>query len=52
VYPEEAWGKIIAINLSAAFHTTKAVLPMMYAFRFADMPVGQPANQHYKPNRR
>jgi 3-hydroxybutyrate dehydrogenase len=28
-YPEEAWDKIIAVNLSAAFHTTKAALPTM-----------------------
>ncbi|MGH7075823.1 MAG: 3-hydroxybutyrate dehydrogenase [Stellaceae bacterium] len=28
-FPEEKWDAIIAINLSAAFHTTKAVLPTM-----------------------
>jgi 3-hydroxybutyrate dehydrogenase len=28
-FPEEKWDAIIAINLSAAFHTTKAVLPGM-----------------------
>jgi 3-hydroxybutyrate dehydrogenase len=28
-FPEERWDQIIAINLSAAFHATKAVLPSM-----------------------
>jgi 3-hydroxybutyrate dehydrogenase len=28
-FPEEKWDAIIAINLSAAFHATKAVLPQM-----------------------
>jgi 3-hydroxybutyrate dehydrogenase len=28
-YPEDQWDKIIAVDLSAAFHTTKAVLPGM-----------------------
>jgi 3-hydroxybutyrate dehydrogenase len=28
-FPEEKWDAIIAINLSAAFHATKAVLPAM-----------------------
>jgi 3-hydroxybutyrate dehydrogenase len=28
-FPEEKWDAIIAINLSAAFHTTKATLPTM-----------------------
>jgi 3-hydroxybutyrate dehydrogenase len=28
-FPEEKWDAIVAINLSAAFHTTKAVLPSM-----------------------
>src|SRR3954447_6115204 len=30
-FPEERWDQVIAINLSAAFHTTKAVLPGMIA---------------------
>jgi 3-hydroxybutyrate dehydrogenase len=30
-FPEERWDAIIAINLSAAFHATKAVLPGMIA---------------------
>ena len=30
-YPEEKWDAIIALNLTAAFHTTKAVLPHMKA---------------------
>jgi 3-hydroxybutyrate dehydrogenase len=30
-FPEEKWDLIIALNLSAAFHTTKAVLPGMRA---------------------
>ncbi|BEI86587.1 hypothetical protein CcaverHIS002_0608740 [Cutaneotrichosporon cavernicola] len=29
VFPEDKWDSILAINLSAAFHTTKAVLPHM-----------------------
>jgi len=28
-FPEEKWDAILALNLSAAFHTTKAVLPDM-----------------------
>lgn len=28
-FPEEKWNAIIAINLSSAFHTTKAVIPHM-----------------------
>ncbi len=28
-YPEEKWDAILAINLSSAFHTTKAVIPHM-----------------------
>jgi 3-hydroxybutyrate dehydrogenase len=28
-FPEEQWDAILAINLSAAFHATKAVLPLM-----------------------
>ncbi len=28
-FPDEKWDAILAINLSAAFHTTKAVLPSM-----------------------
>lgn len=30
-FPQERWDAIIAINLSAAFHTTAAALPGMYA---------------------
>jgi 3-hydroxybutyrate dehydrogenase len=30
-FPEERWDAVIAINLSAAFHTTKAALPLMIA---------------------
>ena len=30
-FPDEQWDRVIAINLSAAFHATKAVLPQMYA---------------------
>ncbi len=30
-FPEEKWDAIIAINLSSAFHATKAVLPSMKA---------------------
>jgi 3-hydroxybutyrate dehydrogenase len=33
-YPENAWDDIIAINLSAAFHATKAVLPSMQQLRW------------------
>ncbi|MCS6891020.1 MAG: 3-hydroxybutyrate dehydrogenase [Rhodovarius sp.] len=32
-FPEERWDAIIAINLSAAFHATKAALPGMLARR-------------------
>ncbi len=28
-FPEDKWNAIIAINLSAAFHATKAALPLM-----------------------
>jgi 3-hydroxybutyrate dehydrogenase len=28
-FPEERWNAVIAINLSAAFHASKAVLPLM-----------------------
>src|SRR5438094_19058 len=28
-FPEERWDKVIAVNLSAAFHATKAALPLM-----------------------
>ena len=28
-FPEDAWDKIISINLTSAFHTTKAALPLM-----------------------
>jgi 3-hydroxybutyrate dehydrogenase len=28
-FPEEQWDEIIAVNLSSAFHTTKALLPAM-----------------------
>jgi len=28
-FPEDQWDTIIAVNLSAAFHTTKAVVPLM-----------------------
>ncbi|HLJ63881.1 MAG TPA: 3-hydroxybutyrate dehydrogenase [Stellaceae bacterium] len=28
-FPEESWDKIIAVNLSSAFHTIKAALPAM-----------------------
>ncbi len=28
-FPEERWDQVIAINLSAAFHATKSVLPVM-----------------------
>jgi 3-hydroxybutyrate dehydrogenase len=30
-FPEEKWNTIIALNLSAPFHATKAVLPLMRA---------------------
>ena len=30
-FPEERWDAVIAINLSAAFHATKAALPLMIA---------------------
>jgi 3-hydroxybutyrate dehydrogenase len=30
-FPEERWDAVIAINLSAAFHTAKATLPLMTA---------------------
>ena len=30
-FPEERWDQVIAINLSAAFHATKAALPGMIA---------------------
>jgi 3-hydroxybutyrate dehydrogenase len=30
-FPEERWDSVIAINLSAAFHATKAALPSMIA---------------------
>jgi 3-hydroxybutyrate dehydrogenase len=30
-FPPEKWDQIIAINLTAAFHTTRAVVPMMKA---------------------
>jgi 3-hydroxybutyrate dehydrogenase len=30
-FPEERWNAIIGINLSAAFHTSKAALPLMIA---------------------
>ncbi len=30
-FPEERWDSVIAINLSAAFHTAKAALPLMIA---------------------
>jgi 3-hydroxybutyrate dehydrogenase len=29
VFPEDQWDRIIAVNLSAAFHATKAALPLM-----------------------
>lgn len=32
-FPEEQWDEIIAVNLSSAFHTTKALLPAMQAAR-------------------
>ncbi|TMJ57443.1 MAG: SDR family NAD(P)-dependent oxidoreductase, partial [Alphaproteobacteria bacterium] len=30
-FPEERWDAVIAINLSAAFHASKAALPLMVA---------------------
>jgi 3-hydroxybutyrate dehydrogenase len=33
-FPEERWDAVIAINLSAAFHATKAALPLMIAGRW------------------
>ncbi len=33
-FPEERWDTVIAINLSAAFHATKAALPLMIARRW------------------
>ena len=33
-FPEERWDAVIAINLSAAFHASKAVLPLMIAQRW------------------
>jgi 3-hydroxybutyrate dehydrogenase len=33
-FPEERWDSVIAINLSAAFHTSKAALPLMIAQRW------------------
>jgi 3-hydroxybutyrate dehydrogenase len=33
-FPEERWDAIIAVNLSAAFHATKAVLPAMRGRRW------------------
>src|SRR5260221_2668722 len=33
-FPEERWDAVIAINLSAAFHATKAALPYMMAQRW------------------
>lgn len=33
-FPEDKWDAIIAINLTAAFHLTKAVLPSMKANRY------------------
>jgi len=33
-FPEEKWDQIIALNLSAAFHATKAVVPGMKARRW------------------
>jgi 3-hydroxybutyrate dehydrogenase len=30
-FPEERWDAVIAVNLSAVFHATKAVLPLMQA---------------------
>src|SRR5262249_36881375 len=33
-FPEDKWDAIIAINLSATFHLTKAILPSMKANKF------------------
>jgi 3-hydroxybutyrate dehydrogenase len=33
-FPEDKWDRVLAINLSAAFHTTKAVLPGMKAHQW------------------
>lgn len=33
-FPDEQWDRVIAVNLSAAFHATKAVLPSMKAKRW------------------
>jgi 3-hydroxybutyrate dehydrogenase len=33
-FPDEKWNAVLAINLSAAFHTTKAVLPGMKAHKW------------------
>ncbi len=33
-FPDEKWDAIIAINLSAAFHMTKAILPTMKANKY------------------
>jgi 3-hydroxybutyrate dehydrogenase len=33
-FPEERWDAVIAVNLSAAFHASKAVLPLMIARRW------------------
>ena len=33
-FPEDKWDAIVAINLSSAFHATKAVLPQMKQRRF------------------
>jgi 3-hydroxybutyrate dehydrogenase len=33
-FPEERWDSVIAVNLSAAFHASKAALPLMIARRW------------------
>jgi 3-hydroxybutyrate dehydrogenase len=33
-FPEERWNAVIAVNLSAAFHASKAALPLMVARRW------------------
>jgi 3-hydroxybutyrate dehydrogenase len=33
-FPEDRWDAVIAVNLSAAFHASKAVLPLMIARRW------------------
>jgi 3-hydroxybutyrate dehydrogenase len=33
-FPEEKWNGMLAVNLSAAFHTTKAALPAMRAHKW------------------